>query len=457
MVHCRWERYVVTCIVALGMAVASQATRAEDPKPPGDADRIRAALRKPITMSLERTPWGDVVEMVRKSAAINVLLDQQALDEIGVGPDAPVTLNVRDMMLASALKHVLHQIDPTITSAVRDEVLLITTFENEQESLERKLFDIADLVADNLRDSVSVIRAGESAPRHDGLEWVQELITSSIEPDSWNEVGGSGTIVIFDRLLYVQNYGTVIDEVGDLLETLRAMRAQLKTPPTQWKAMPAKPSWQRAVDQRFSKALDARIKIVEFEETPLHEVASFLSSDSEIPILLDQKALDEVGIGPDVLVTLHLKDASLRTVLYWGLRSIDPTLTFVVRDEVLMITTRESAEENLLVVLYPVADLVGAKGEKYDAWIRLINKLVEPDSWDYEGGPGSALACPASGCIVIAQTDEIHQSIERLLVDVRKQKAEQPRAEPADAPKSRDADPVGTFVYILADVRTTAE
>ena len=40
------------------------------------------------------------------------------------------------------------------------------------------------------------------------------------------------------------------------------------------------------------------------------------------------------------------------------LRKIDPELTYTIEDEVLLITTKETATENLTTKVYPVADLV---------------------------------------------------------------------------------------------------
>lgn len=97
---------------------------------------------------------------------------------------------------------------------------------------------------------------------------------------------------------------------------------------------------------------------MDFEETPLDEVTEFLREFHGIEIALDTKALDEVGIGSDTPVTVRVRGISLRSGLRLMLRGVDPTLTYAIQDEVLQITTREAAEENLVTKVYPVADLV---------------------------------------------------------------------------------------------------
>ena len=45
--------------------------------------------------------------------------------------------------------------------------------------------------------------------------------------------------------------------------------------------------------------------------------------------------------------------------------------------------------------------------------IELITSIVKPDSWDDVGGPGTIDAF--NGLLVVSQTAEVHQSVERLL------------------------------------------
>lgn len=97
---------------------------------------------------------------------------------------------------------------------------------------------------------------------------------------------------------------------------------------------------------------------MDFEETPLDEVVDYLKEFHGIEIQLDTKALDEVGIGSDTPVTSRVRGISLRSGLRLMLKAIDPTLTYAIQNEVLMLTTREAAEENLVTRVYPVADLV---------------------------------------------------------------------------------------------------
>ena len=95
---------------------------------------------------------------------------------------------------------------------------------------------------------------------------------------------------------------------------------------------------------------------LEFVETPLEDVVDYLKDYHGIEIQLDSKALDGTTIGTDTPVTKNLKGVSLRSALRLMLHDLG--LTYVVEDDVLLITTPEAAETSLLTKVYPLADIV---------------------------------------------------------------------------------------------------
>jgi hypothetical protein len=91
----------------------------------------------------------------------------------------------------------------------------------------------------------------------------------------------------------------------------------------------------------------------------------------------------------------------------------------MIRDEALVITTRERASEKLSMRLYAVpwgyAETVPVD---FQSLIDLIqNTIGGPAAWEYGGGPGSIR--PWDGAtdpvLVVAQTEEIHDEIEAML------------------------------------------
>src|SRR5690606_24430930 len=135
----------------------------------------------------------------------------------------------------------------------------------------------------------------------------------------------------------------------------------------------------------------------------------------------------EAAIPLDTPVTIDVDNLPLRSALKLMLRTLD--LRYIVRDEVLLITTREVAETNLSITAYPVGDLVripyNDEGERdyahanYDDLIEVIVETVKPKSWEEVGGPGAIRPYPQRDALVVSQTMEVHTEIEEMLSRLR--------------------------------------
>ena len=111
-----------------------------------------------------------------------------------------------------------------------------------------------------------------------------------------------------------------------------------------------------SAEKRIYDALDKPVENFEFNETPLRDVIAQIKDSQGIPVEIDQKALEEAGLDLDTPVTKNISGVSLRSALRLLLGDID--LTYLIKDEVMLITTKEKAAENLIIKVYPVADLV---------------------------------------------------------------------------------------------------
>jgi hypothetical protein len=171
-------------------------------------------------------------------------------------------------------------------------------------------------------------------------------------------------------------------------------------------------------------------------DTPLADVMDSLAERYKINVVLDVRALDDVGIPADTPISFRISEVSLRSALNLILRPLD--LTWTICDEVLLITTPEEAEMKLVVKVYEVSDLVicrdksGTPWADFDTLINMMKATIAPDSWDDVGGPGSVEGASFRGAevLTIAQTDEIHREIEKLLKDLRAFTAKNREAEP---------------------------
>jgi general secretion pathway protein D len=119
-----------------------------------------------------------------------------------------------------------------------------------------------------------------------------------------------------------------------------------------------------AEHDRVMKAERAiRAKLVEadsfiYEDMPLNDIVEDLRSKWDFPILLDIKALEESNVTPDQAVSINVPKVTRKSGLKLMLEPFE--LTYVIRDEVLMVTTREEAKRALFTYFYDVRDLVAA-------------------------------------------------------------------------------------------------
>ena len=132
--------------------------------------------------------------------------------------------------------------------------------------------------------------------------------------------------------------------------------------PQVWQMLSERRKKYKAVDltepgsneTKILEALDDKTE-VDFAEQPLSDVVDYLRQRHGIEIQLDKKALTDAGVGSEVPITRTIKGITLRSALKLLLSELD--LTYVLRHEVLMITSKTEAENMLSTRVYPVTDL----------------------------------------------------------------------------------------------------
>jgi hypothetical protein len=178
---------------------------------------------------------------------------------------------------------------------------------------------------------------------------------------------------------------------------------------------------------KIERALNATIHSpgLNYADQALQDVVSDLQDEYGIPIHIDKTALEEAGIGPDSPVTMSLHNISLRSALKLILRHLQ--LTWIIEDEVLMITTKESAEKNLDMCVYNMQGLVDVADPKsVKALIDVICSCVATDTWAANGGGHAEVQPLPSGLLVVSQTEAVQEDVSALLNNIRKMREKVP-------------------------------
>lgn len=187
---------------------------------------------------------------------------------------------------------------------------------------------------------------------------------------------------------------------------------------------------EQANERRIQAALAKQITF-DWKNAALKDVVAQLADECDITIVLTKK-IEDAGVTVDQPITRKVVKISLRSCLRLVLSDLN--LTYLVKDEVIKITTIEDAQspENMTVRLYPVQDLVERVNSTDNArpaidfkpLISLVEE-IEPDSWQDIGGPGHVKGFDNAACLLISQRDDVHETIGRLMITLRRVKAVQ--------------------------------
>ena len=293
-------RAILLCIVAWGMSVGvrelyaaeSEGEKREAPIVAGQAweARIEAALQKKVAVSFRETPLREFVSWLGETTGELCLLDHRSLEDVGVADDVPLNAEFQAISVRSTLNLVLR--DLGLTWVLRDGALVITSQEDVESTLLVEVFDVGDLVRP--------IPPGKADVNADQLI---DLITATVAPQSWDTVGGPGTIAAFRGGLVISQTREVCAQIRDLLAQYReAKRIAEQHPATAPPVAVVGLAAIRPEEAAIHAVLDREASF-EFEGTALKDVAAYIQKTHKIPVVLDVKALDDIGTDRSQPVT----------------------------------------------------------------------------------------------------------------------------------------------------------
>jgi hypothetical protein len=123
--------------------------------------------------------------------------------------------------------------------------------------------------------------------------------------------------------------------------------------------------------------LDSETRL-EFPNTPLRQSIQFLGQLHDINIIVDEKAMTEASVNIDDNIDLVLSGVTLHSALDIMLKPLD--LTYILKDEVLMITTTKRAHQEVDIRAYDVAPLLEDRNAVDPDLADTITKLLETES-----------------------------------------------------------------------------
>ena len=377
---------------AASLLVWPVAARGEDPAPPGDAEArqvIREAIERAAAQpagaprsqpaaAAAAEPEGLLLARISAEVAARQLeskrLAQKSpadalalLDDVASGlADQPLPEEARDRLLRR-IERTRLEIEE-ITGKRRAELAL----ERQNEKIEAQIDgERARKVEIDQRIALLVDEYNTlvNEQRYPEAEAVAKK-AGQLAPDNpvvRQLLAQSRTIRRLDaqRSIDGTNQDGLLDVFEDVARSAKPMAGPIEFPDTRQWADLTKSRTERLAEGRsrvtaaeleIQKKLEGKVRPT-FREQPLAAVLDELSKQAGVAIHIDMVGLDQEAIRSDTPVTLSLdQPISLKSALKLLLEPLQ--LGYVVRDEVLKVTSPRLVKGDVYAVTYPVADLV---------------------------------------------------------------------------------------------------
>lgn len=178
-----------------------------------------AALDKTVTASFQDLPLNEGLRHIGHDIGVNFALDPLGFEEVGVKPTAPLTIEFSGISARSALKLILEPFDLTVVA--EDDVLKVTSRQRAKGELTVVAYPLRELLQ-SLPEALD--QSSEDASKT--IQQLVEVIQGTIKPDTWDQMGGPGSLRVFNQTqqLVVRQTADVHAEIVRLLEDVRSSR-----------------------------------------------------------------------------------------------------------------------------------------------------------------------------------------------------------------------------------------
>lgn len=186
---------------------------------------------------------------------------------------------------------------------------------------------------------------------------------------------------------------------------------------------------QSAAAKQINAELQKTIDVMDFDQNTLNDLIDFLEDVHGIQIEINQRALDAEGLTvDDIEISAQLSGISLKSALNI---TLDPhELTYIIKNEVMMITTETDAEQELENRVYLVGEFLDPT-ERETSMSQLMDAIQTSTAgiWMDVDGDGGTMSQLRGSRLVIRQTRKVHDEIVTLLEQLRDADSADPPSE----------------------------
>ena len=186
-----------------------------------DEERLERALLKRGSLHVAEAPLDEVVTTLGYQFQVPLRLSAKKLEEAGINVNMPVTAELESLPLESLLTHLLHDLELDFT--IHNGVILVSTPEHLEspDMMVMRIYPVRDLVLWRIPGA-----KGKEDSFESDYDPLIDVITTTVEPETWSDVGGPGSIREFEKSasLVVSQTRPVHRQIEQLLATLRRAR-----------------------------------------------------------------------------------------------------------------------------------------------------------------------------------------------------------------------------------------
>lgn len=192
----------------------------------GEID-LEAMLEKKVNFDFKEVVLAEVRKVIQENMGVATYLHESALDD---ALDDDVLITFRSGGELSMRKALELMLEPYNADFIIDEnVIKIISRDlvDEQQFFIRRIFNARPLIKLIADDRMQQYQGDSEPPRRWEITMIAEeelvkLIKETVDPDTWHDTNGDGTIVAINGLLVVNSSRRVVEQVESLIEDLHA-------------------------------------------------------------------------------------------------------------------------------------------------------------------------------------------------------------------------------------------
>jgi hypothetical protein len=359
--------------------------------PPGDGSPHAAGqLLTTRVKSFQVTdmPLVRFIDTLSGIAGTGITLDPIALEQVGISPQATVSVNVQDAPLQAILHEALAQRRLDITEQ-GGQPRVVLPKADEPHTID---YDVADLATG--KDAAAVGR----------------LIEQFVEPATWKSNGGKGTVEVSGTTLHIEQTDAVRREVVIFCERLRLARSL-----TVKSKYPAAMLSVESPYQRLSAKLGEHTTFTFLPWTRLADVVRNWQEMSGLLVIVDWNALAEAELSPTSPVACSALDRPWQESLDGVLEPLGLSW-WAVDGGAIQITSLAALEKIQRIEFYQVPAKLRASLAGNQALVDSLQKeLAESSGKQGKAAPAHMEVDEPSGRLIVLATPTAHRHLSRRL------------------------------------------